>query len=193
MVVLGLVDSISTQTVRSAPKKTRMARRAGGTLAPTPRDSWSGRGGSVAAFVAIPVVLPIRLANLASSTRSLATTTTLPPGAVGSPDSRSPVPSPSPPIRAMPKGVRCRLMMCVPLRGWRHVTVIERRTRRDYAHCIREMVDQHFPRATKIRLAQDSLNTPTTGRASTRHSRRQTRRGYWIRSSSITPPSTAVG
>ena len=57
------------------------------------------------------------------------------------------------------KGVCCQLVMCEPLRGWRHVTVTERRTRRDYAHCIRDLVDRHYPRATKIRLVQDNLNT----------------------------------
>jgi hypothetical protein len=57
------------------------------------------------------------------------------------------------------KGVCCQLVMCEPLRGWRHVTVTARRTRQDYAHCIRDMVDRHFARATKIRLVQDNLNT----------------------------------
>lgn len=57
------------------------------------------------------------------------------------------------------KGVCCQLVMCEPLRGWRHVTLTERRTRKDYAHCIRDMVDRHFPRAEKILLVQDNLNT----------------------------------
>jgi hypothetical protein len=57
------------------------------------------------------------------------------------------------------EGVCCQLVMCEPLRGWRHVTVTERRTRRDYAHCIRDMVDRHYPRATKVLLVQDNLNT----------------------------------
>jgi DDE superfamily endonuclease len=57
------------------------------------------------------------------------------------------------------KGVCCPLVMCEPLRGWRHVTVTERRTRQDYAHCIRPMVAQPSARATKIRLVQDHLNT----------------------------------
>ena len=57
------------------------------------------------------------------------------------------------------KGVCCQLMMCEPLRGWRHVTVTERRTRRDYAHCIRDLVNRFYPRVTKIRLVQDNLNT----------------------------------
>jgi hypothetical protein len=57
------------------------------------------------------------------------------------------------------KGVCCQLMMCEPLRGWRHVMVTDRRTRQDYAHCIRDLVDRQYTRATKIRLVQDNLNT----------------------------------
>jgi DDE superfamily endonuclease len=57
------------------------------------------------------------------------------------------------------KGVCHQLMMCEPLRGWRHVRVSERRTRRDYAQCICELVDDYFPQAKKIRLVQDNLNT----------------------------------
>ena len=57
------------------------------------------------------------------------------------------------------KGVCHQLMMCEPLRGWRHVRVSERRTRRDYAECVRELVDVHCPGARKIRLVQDNLNT----------------------------------
>ena len=34
------------------------------------------------------------------------------------------------------KGVCCQLVMCEPLRGWRHVMVTERRTRKDYAQCV---------------------------------------------------------
>jgi hypothetical protein len=56
-------------------------------------------------------------------------------------------------------GVCNQLMMCEPLRGWRHVKVSERRTRKDYAHCMRELVEVHFPEARKIRLVQDNLNT----------------------------------
>jgi hypothetical protein len=57
------------------------------------------------------------------------------------------------------KGVCHQLLMCEPLRGWRHVQVTERRTRRDYAACVRALVDVHYPRAVKIRLVQDNLNT----------------------------------
>ena len=57
------------------------------------------------------------------------------------------------------KGVCHQLMLCEPLQGWRHVKVSERRTRRDYAHCLRELVEVHYPQAKKIRLVQDNLNT----------------------------------
>jgi hypothetical protein len=57
------------------------------------------------------------------------------------------------------KGVCHQLVMCEPLRGWRHVKVTERRTRRDYALCVRELVEIHYPRVKKLRLVQDNLNT----------------------------------
>jgi hypothetical protein len=57
------------------------------------------------------------------------------------------------------KGVCHQLMLCEPLRGWRHVRVSERRTRLDYAACVRELVEVHYPQARKIRLVQDNLNT----------------------------------
>ena len=50
-------------------------------------------------------------------------------------------------------------MMCEPLRGWRHVRETTRRTRQDYAGCIRELVETYYPQARKIRLVQDNLNT----------------------------------
>jgi hypothetical protein len=50
-------------------------------------------------------------------------------------------------------------MLCEPLRGWRHVKVTERRTRRDYAELVRELVDVFYPEARLIRLVQDNLNT----------------------------------
>src|SRR5215468_8681644 len=57
------------------------------------------------------------------------------------------------------KGVCHQLVLCEPLTGWRHVRVTERRTRKDYAFGLRELVDVYFPEAEKIRLVQDNLNT----------------------------------
>jgi hypothetical protein len=57
------------------------------------------------------------------------------------------------------KGVCHQFMLWEPLRGWRHVRVTERRTRRDYAECVRDLVEVQYPQAKKIRLVQDNLNT----------------------------------
>jgi hypothetical protein len=61
------------------------------------------------------------------------------------------------------KGTCNLFMMCQPLRGWRHVKVTERRTRRDYAECLKELVDVHYPGAEKVVLVQDNLNTHSGG------------------------------
>jgi hypothetical protein len=50
-------------------------------------------------------------------------------------------------------------MMFEPLGGKRHVLVTERRTAVDYAHAIQDLVDARYPRAQKIVLVQDNLNT----------------------------------
>jgi hypothetical protein len=56
-------------------------------------------------------------------------------------------------------GVSNLFMMFAPLEGWRHVKVTDRRTCIDWAHCIKELVDLHFPTAEKIVLVMDNLNT----------------------------------
>ena len=48
-----------------------------------------------------------------------------------------------------------------PLAGWRHVKVTDRRTAQDFAHCLKEAVDVHWPEAAVIRLVTDNLNTHT--------------------------------
>jgi hypothetical protein len=50
-------------------------------------------------------------------------------------------------------------MMFAPHANWRHVKVTERRTAVDFAECLRELVDAHFPQAEGIRLVVDNLNT----------------------------------
>ena len=54
-------------------------------------------------------------------------------------------------------------VMCQPLIGWREVKVTERRTKVDFAHCMKDLVDIHFPDATVIRVVLDNLNTHTFG------------------------------
>jgi transposase len=54
----------------------------------------------------------------------------------------------------------CNLFMFFqPLAGWRHTKVTSRRTKEDFAECMRELVDMHFPYAEKIRVVLDNLNT----------------------------------
>jgi hypothetical protein len=56
----------------------------------------------------------------------------------------------------------CNLFMFFqPLGGWRHVKVTERRTAQDWAECMRDLVDIHFPDALVISVVQDNLNTHT--------------------------------
>ena len=43
-------------------------------------------------------------------------------------------------------------MMFAPLESWRKVKVTEQRTMVDWAGCMRELVDIHFPEAEKIIL-----------------------------------------
>jgi len=57
------------------------------------------------------------------------------------------------------RGTRNLFLACEPMRGWRHLQVTERRTKIDWAHFIRELVDRHYPQAEKIVLVMDNLNT----------------------------------
>jgi hypothetical protein len=50
-----------------------------------------------------------------------------------------------------------------PQAGWRHVKVTQRRTKQDFAHCMKDLVDVHFPDVDRIRVVQDNLNTHTPG------------------------------
>jgi DDE superfamily endonuclease len=50
-------------------------------------------------------------------------------------------------------------MLFAPLEGWRHVEVTDRRTAIDYANILKYLSDTLLPKAKKIRLVQDNLNT----------------------------------
>jgi hypothetical protein len=60
-------------------------------------------------------------------------------------------------------GVVNLFMMFEPLKAHRHVKVMDQRTRKDFAQCIRELVDVHYPDAEKIILVLDNLNTHSEG------------------------------
>lgn len=54
----------------------------------------------------------------------------------------------------------CNLFMFFcPRQGWRHIAVTDRRTLQDFAEQMRDLVDIYFPKAFKIRLVLDNLNT----------------------------------
>jgi len=58
-------------------------------------------------------------------------------------------------------GVANLFMMYEPLGGKRRVKVTERRTKQDWAQCVREMVDEMYPKAERVILVMDNLNTHT--------------------------------
>ncbi len=81
-------------------------------------------------------------------------------------DTREPLPvSPGRPARHDAEYVRGGVVNCflvtAPLQGWRAVRVSEQRTRIDWASCVRDLVDVHFPEAERIVLVMDQLNTHT--------------------------------
>lgn len=55
------------------------------------------------------------------------------------------------------------LVMCQPLAGWREVKVTEVRKKVDFAQCMQELVDVHFPEAVVIGVVLDNLNIHTPG------------------------------
>jgi hypothetical protein len=52
-------------------------------------------------------------------------------------------------------------MLFAPLEGWRHVEVTDHHAALDYAQILKDLSDTHFPKAAKIVLVQDNLNTHT--------------------------------
>jgi transposase len=48
-------------------------------------------------------------------------------------------------------------------KSWRHVKVTDRRTALDFAVCMRDLADSHYPDADRIRVVMDNLSTHTVG------------------------------
>jgi len=79
-------------------------------------------------------------------------------------ETRVPIPAaPGRPVRYddeyVRNGVAEIFLFVEPLAGWRHVSITEQRTRKEWAHEIRELLDVHYPHAVKVRLVMDNLNT----------------------------------
>jgi hypothetical protein len=58
-------------------------------------------------------------------------------------------------------GTRNLFMFFEPQAGYRHVKVTAQRTKHDFAHCMKWLVDEAYPDATVIRVVLDNLNTHT--------------------------------
>ena len=56
-------------------------------------------------------------------------------------------------------GVANIFMISEPLAGQREVEVTDRRTKKDYALCLRKIADEMYPDAEVVVLVQDNLNT----------------------------------
>jgi DDE superfamily endonuclease len=56
-------------------------------------------------------------------------------------------------------GVSNLFMLFAPFEGWRHVQVTDRRTKVDFAHCIKDLLTIHYPHAEMVTLVMDNLNT----------------------------------
>ncbi len=59
-------------------------------------------------------------------------------------------------------GVASIFLEVEPLGGKRQVKITEQRTRRDWAHFIKEMLEERYPDAEKVVLVMDNLNTHDT-------------------------------
>jgi hypothetical protein len=81
-------------------------------------------------------------------------------------DARPPTPAaPGRAARCDPEyvrgGVANLFLATEPLRGRRHVLVSDQRTRLDWARCVKDLVDVHYPAAERLVLVMDQLNTHT--------------------------------
>lgn len=57
------------------------------------------------------------------------------------------------------EGTCCLFIFTEPLGGWRQVQATQRRTKKDWALQIQELLEVHYPQAKRIRLVMDNLNT----------------------------------
>jgi transposase len=56
-------------------------------------------------------------------------------------------------------GTRNLFLFVEPQAGWRQINVTERRTKLDFAHQLKWLVDERYPEAAVIRVVLDNLNT----------------------------------
>ena len=61
------------------------------------------------------------------------------------------------------EGVRQLFLMFEPLRGWRHVVIRRQKSAVDWAEVIAEILETRYPKAARVRLVLDNLNTHAGG------------------------------
>ena len=152
VVELGLVESLSHETVRLRLKKTSASRGGSSSGAPKAGGEFVAAMEDVLDLYAEPYDpdRPVVCFD-ETSTQLLA-------------DTRAPIPvQPGPPRRQdyeyRRAGTRNIFLTCEPLAGWRHVAITERRTMEDFAHRMRWLVDEAYPDAPVVRVVLDNLNT----------------------------------
>ena len=153
-VELGLVESLSHETVRLHLKKTPSS-RGGSSNGASPRPRWgvrSGHGGC-------PGTLRRTLRSPEASgllRRDLHPTAGRNQGSHTGKARTGPRREDYEYVRA---GTRNLFLICEPKAGWRHVAITQRRTMQDFAHQMRWLVDEAYPDVPVIRLVLDNLNT----------------------------------
>jgi hypothetical protein len=60
------------------------------------------------------------------------------------------------------RGTQALFMFFDPIRGWRRVEACDSRTRVDWAEQIRQLLEEDYPQARKVKLVCDNLNTHST-------------------------------
>lgn len=60
-------------------------------------------------------------------------------------------------------GTASIFLFCQPLAGWRQVTVRDQRTKIDWAQEVGELMEHRYPKARKVTLVCDNLNSHTKG------------------------------
>ncbi len=56
-------------------------------------------------------------------------------------------------------GTTTLFLACEPRRGWRHLSTTAQRTKVEWAHVVRDVVDVHYPKAERIVRVMDNVHT----------------------------------
>jgi transposase len=146
-------DSLSTETIRR-----RLAENA---LKPWRRKMWCIPAVDAEFVMRMEDVLDL-YAERPSDTRPVVSFDETPIQLIG--ETRVPVPAAPGRLRRLDyeycrNGTANLVVFVDAHRPWRHVKVTEHRTALDFAECMRDLVDVHFPRADVIRVVMDNLST----------------------------------